>query len=76
MDRRGNCPSTGKNEIRALTSHGNTGAPAIGSPTVVFTAKPTVSPARITAVFGFDHAVDALRPHRRSSELGSTTGIM
>ena len=67
---------TAKNRLDGLTSHGITGAPSTGCPTVVFTANPTVSPARITAVLGFDQAVEALRPQRRSSELGSTTGMM
>jgi hypothetical protein len=61
---------------RDLTSHGITGAPSIGNPTLVFTAKPTVSPARIMAVSGTFHASEALRPHRRSVSDGSTTGMM
>lgn len=63
-------------EERAHTSQGIIVAPSIGSPTEVFTANPTLSPACITATFGFDQAVEALRPQRRSSEAGSTTGIM
>lgn len=63
-------------EEGARTSQGIIVAPSIGSPTEVFTANPTLSPACITATFGFDQAVEALRPQRRSSEAGSTTGMM
>lgn len=59
-----------------LTSHGMIGAPTMGNPTEVFTAKPTVSPACSMATLGSDQAVDALRPQRKSSESGSTTGII
>ena len=43
---------------------------SIGSPA----AKPTLSPAWTTAVLGWDQAVEALRPQRRSRESGSVLG--
>ena len=68
------------NRTQQLTSHGLTGAPSIGNPTVVFTANPTTSPALTLAVSGtflppFGKR-DALRPQRRSRDEGSSSGWM
>lgn len=56
------------------TSHGITGALGIGKPTLVFTAKPTVEPAFMKAVFVA--WAEVVRPQRREGEEGSVMGVI
>jgi hypothetical protein len=65
-------------KVDTPTSQGFVLEPSTGNPTVVFTAKPTVSPAYTVAVFGApeDRVDHAPRPQRRSRDEGSVMGEM
>ena len=61
--------------LRCLVSrHREQETLALTSSSVTPTPKPTVSPACTVAVLTADREIDALRPHRRSSEVGSVLG--